>query len=63
MTKVYALYHSSRSMPIGVFDTEKLAFEALNFYAVSLVRGTNTVTAEKKEFDVVQFNVLNKMEW
>lgn len=58
MKTVYALYHASRTMPLGVFDTEKLAFEALNHYA-PLFGGDKP----RSEFDVVRFPVHNKMSW
>ena len=61
MTKVYALYHADRVMPIGVYATEELAFEAIKVYAASLATRSFTEAEARKEFDVVHFNVLNKV--
>lgn len=53
MTKVYALYHADRTMPLGVYATEKLAFEAMEFCAGAL--------GGRQEYTVVSFNVFNKV--
>ena len=55
MKTVYALYHSSRIMPLAVFDTEALAFRALEFYSPQF--------GDRKEFDVVSFPVHNNLSW
>jgi len=54
MSKVYAVYHADRTMPIGVYATEKLAFEAIEFNVAYYA-------AARKEYDVVHFNVRNKV--
>jgi hypothetical protein len=52
---VFALYHADCTKPIGVYATEKLAFEAIE---VNVAYYTAT---DRKEYDVVQFNVRNEV--
>ena len=65
MTKIYALYHHSRTMPLGLYATESLAFEAVNHY--SPLFGGDTLTelpwsfgGEKRGFDVIVMKVHNR---
>ena len=50
MDKVYALYHADCTMPLGMYEAEWLAFEAIDTYAAQ-------IHAPKNEFTVVSFNV------
>jgi hypothetical protein len=71
MDKVFALYHADRTMPISVYATEELAFEAVEFYAAALLAKGNkrgSVLAEarrlreaRREFSVVCLNVKNSL--
>lgn len=56
MKTVYALYHSSRTMPLGMFDTEALAFRALEFYSAQFF-------GDRNKFDVVACPVHNNLSW
>lgn len=56
MTKVFALYHDSRMKPLGIFDTQDLAFQALEWYVANH-------TLERRGFDVVSMNVHNSLSW
>jgi len=56
MSKVYAVYHADHTMPIGVYATEKLAFEAIEFNVAHRLPA-----ADRKEYDVVHFNVRDKV--
>jgi hypothetical protein len=62
---VFALYHADRwSMPISVYATKDLAFEALEFHAAALAKGNKRVFAlaeARREFSVVRLNVRNKV--
>lgn len=55
-TVVYALYHESRTIPLGVFESEALAFKAMDFYLPHY-------GGKFREFDVVEFKVLNEENW
>jgi hypothetical protein len=56
MKTVYALYHSARTMPLGMFDTEALAFKALNHYSALSF-------SERRAFSVVACPVHNNLSW
>jgi hypothetical protein len=61
---VFALYHADRTMPISVYATQDLAFQAVEFYATALAKGNKRVFAlaeARREFSVVCLNVLNKV--
>lgn len=53
---VYALYHESRTIPLGVFESEALALQAIDFYSPHYGGKIN-------EFDVVSFPVIKKEDW
>lgn len=56
MKIVYALYHESRTMPLGVFESAELAFQAIDFYSPHY-------GGQLREFDVVEFKVIKKENW
>jgi len=67
---VFALYHADRTMPISVYATQELAFEALEFWAADLAKNTAqeqlrrrvfALAEARREFSVVRLNVFDKV--
>lgn len=50
MNKVFALYYTYRSMPIGMYNSEELAFQAMTWY-------TTNMDWERRDMNVVSFLV------
>jgi hypothetical protein len=59
---VFALCHADLKMPVAVYATEELAFQALELYAAAHAEGNKRVFAlaeARREFSVVRHNVRN----